>query len=204
MLLKIHPDNPSERKIAQVIDILDKGGVVIYPTDTVYGLGCDIFNRKAIEKVCRIRGLDPKKAQLSFICEDISQIAEYSKPIDNELFRLMKQILPGPYTLILNANNQVPKLLKSRRSTFGVRLPDHQIITDIVKGLGRPVLTTSLKSEDEILEYFSDPVDIHDDFEKLVDVVIDGGPGSNIPSTVIDCTGNEPVVIREGAGSVDW
>lgn len=204
MLLKIHPDNPSQRKIAQVIDILEKGGVVIYPTDTVYGLGCDIFNRKAVEQVCRIRGLDPKKAQLSFICEDISQVAEYSKPIDNEVFRLMKQILPGPYTLILKANNEVPKLLKSRRSTFGVRLPDHPIIAELVKGLGRPILTTSLKSDDEILEYFTDPIDIHDDFEKRVDVVIDGGTGSNVPSTVIDCTSDEPFVVREGAGPVDW
>ncbi len=203
MLLAIHPDNPSQRKIGQVIDILERGGVVIYPTDTVYGIGCDITNRKAVERVCQIRGLDPKKAQLSFICKDISQVANYSTQIDNEIFRLMKQVLPGPFTFILNANNQVPKVLKNRRSTFGVRVPANNIVQAVVQELGRPILTASLKSDDEILEYFTDPRDIHEDFKRLVDVVIDGGIGGNVPSTVIDCTSGEAVLLREGAGRLD-
>ncbi|MCB0637104.1 MAG: threonylcarbamoyl-AMP synthase, partial [Lewinella sp.] len=149
MLLQIHPDNPSNRKIAQVVETLEAGGIIIYPTDTVYGLGCDIFNKKAVERVCRLRGLDPSKAQLSFICADISQVAEYAVQIDNEIFRLMKQHLPGPYTFILKANNQVPKILKSRRSTFGVRVPNNNIIQELVRQLGRPILTTSLKNDDE-------------------------------------------------------
>lgn len=202
MLLNIHPDTPSARKIGQVVESLEEGGVIIYPTDTVYGLGCDIFNRKAVERVCRIRGLDPTKAQLSFICNDISQVAEYAVQIDNEIFRLMKQHLPGPFTFILKANNKVPKLLKSRRSTFGVRVPDNNIIQELVRRLGRPILTTSLKNDDEVLEYFTDPIDIYEDFAKLVDIVIDGGPGGNVPSTVIDCTGDEPLLVREGAGQL--
>lgn len=202
MLLKIHPDNPSDRKIQQVVDVLRKGGIIIYPTDTIYGLGCDIENSKAVDRICKLRGLDPVKANLSFICTDISQVAQYTKPIDNEVFKLMKHNTPGPFTFILNSNNQVPKMFKNRKRTVGVRIPSNHIPLAIVKALGRPILTTSLRSADEILEYFTDPIDIYDDFEKLVEVVIDGGMGSNVGSTVVDCTSNDPEVIREGAGEL--
>ncbi len=203
MLLKINPDNPEGRKIRQVVESLEDGGIIIYPTDTVYGIGCDIFNHKAVEKVCRIRGLKPSKAMLSFICKDISQISEYSAPIDNTTFRIMKRNLPGPFTFILKANNAVPKLLKNKKRTIGVRIPDHNVPLQIVEELGRPLLTTSLKSDDEILQYFTDPVDIYEDFKKLVDIVIDSGPGGNQPSTVVDCTEEVLELIREGAGELE-
>ncbi len=202
MLLQIHPDNPDERKIRQVTEVLAKGGIIIYPTDTVYGIGCDIFNQAAVERICRLRGLDPAKAMLSFICQDISQVSEYATQIDNAVFRVMKHNLPGPFTFILKANNKVPKLLKNRKSEFGVRVPDNNIVMALVRELGRPILTTSLKSEDLIQEYFTDPIDIHNDFEKLVDLVIDGGPGGNVASTIINCTGPSPELVREGAGQL--
>ena len=204
MLLDIHSVNPDKRKISQVVDRLEKGGVIIYPTDTVYGIGCDIFNKKAVERIYKIRGLNPKKARLAFICENISQIAEYSAQIDNETFRLMTQILPGPYTLILKGNHKVPKIMVGKRTTIGVRVPENKIALEIVKALGRPILTASLKADDEIKEYFSTAEEIYDDFGKLVDVVIDGGPGNNEPSTVIDCTTNPPELIRQGAGKILW
>ncbi|GJM35425.1 MAG: threonylcarbamoyl-AMP synthase [Saprospiraceae bacterium] len=200
MLLNINPENPEGRKIDQVIRILEKGGVVIYPTDTVYGLGCDINNQKAVERICRIRGLDPKKAMLSFMCSDISQVANYTAQIDNQVFRLLKRNIPGPFTFVLKSNNKVPKLFKNRKQTVGIRIPDNRIVQHLLEALGRPILTTSLKSDDEILEYFTDPIDINDDFKNLVDVVIDGGIGGNVASTVVDCTDIEPVILREGAG----
>lgn len=200
MLLKINPDNPEGRKIKQVVESLQDGGIIIYPTDTVYGLGCDIFNPKAVEKICRLRGLKPEKAMLSFICEDISQIADYAYQIDNEVFKVLKKNLPGPFTFVLRANNTVPKLFKNRKRTIGVRIPENNIARNIVKELGRPILSISLKSDDEILEYFTDPIDIFDDFKKLVDIVIDGGIGNNNPSTVVDCTGDDLEVIRQGVG----
>lgn len=202
MLLRINPENPEGRKIRQVVESLQNGGVIIYPTDTVYGLGCDIFNHKAVEKICRLRDLDPKKAMLSMVCKDISQISEYAAQIDNNVFKLMKKHLPGPFTFVLKAGNGVPKLFKNRKRTIGVRVPNNQIVSDIVEGLGHPILTTSLKSDDEILEYFTDPIDINEDFKKLVDIVIDGGIGGNVPSTVIDCTDDTPALLRAGAG--DW
>jgi len=202
MLVKIHPDNPGRRQIQQVTDILKKGGIVIYPTDTVYGIGCDIYHQEAVHRICQIRRLDPVKAHLSFICKDISQISEYTQPIDNEVFRLMKQHLPGPFTFILKSNNKVPKLFKNKKNTVGVRIPDNNIILALVEALGNPILTTSLKSDDEILEYFTDPIDIHTDFEHLVDMVIDGGIGGNVASTIINCTVLPPEVIREGAGAL--
>lgn len=200
MLLKINHDNPEERKIKQVVESLQEGGIIIYPTDTVYGLGCDIFNPKAVERICRLRGLKPEKAMLSFICEDISQIADYAYQIDNEVFKVLKKNLPGPFTFVLRANNTVPKLFKNRKRTIGVRIPENNIARNIVKELGRPILSISLKSDDEILEYFTDPIDIFDDFKKLVDIVIDGGIGNNNPSTVVDCTGDDLEVIRQGVG----
>lgn len=202
MLLQINPDNPQGRKLDHAIKALEDGGVIIYPTDTVYGLGCDIMNKKAVARIARLRGLDPGKALFSFICKDISQVSEYAAQISNDVFRVMKHNLPGPFTFILKANNRVPKILKNRKDTIGVRIPDNQIILSLVERLGRPILTTSLKSDDEILEYFTDPRDIYDDYAKLVDLVIDGGPGGNQPSTVIDCTGDQPTMVREGAGAL--
>jgi len=203
MLLKINPDNPEGRKIRQAVDILEDGGVIIYPTDTVYGLGCDIYNHKAVERICKLRGLDPAKARLSLICKNISQVSDFAQQIGNEVFRLMKKHLPGPFTFVLNSNNQVPKLFKNRKRTIGIRIPDNNICMAIVEELGRPILTASLKSDDEILEYFTDPIDIYEDFKKLVDLVIDGGIGGNVPSTVVDCTGQEPVILREGTGEIE-
>lgn len=202
MLLNIHPENPDPRKIQQAAKVLEKGGIIIYPTDTVYGIGCDIFDRKAVDRICKLRGLDPVKARLSFICKDLSQVSQFAKQLDNETFRLMKRNLPGPFTFVLKSNNEVPKLFKNRKKTIGVRIPDNQIVLDLVEALGRPILTTSLKSDDEILEYFTDPIDIYDDFKKLVDLVIDGGVGGNEPSTVVDCTGDDFEVLREGAGDL--
>ena len=203
MLLKIHPENPSERKIKQVVDVLEKGGVIIYPTDTVYGLGCDIFNRKAVEKICQLRQLNPLKANLTFICENISQLAEYSAQLDTELFRLLKRNLPGQFTFILKGNNKIPKLFKNRKKTIGVRIPENAISQAIISNLGRPILSISLKSDDEILEYFTDPEEIYPDFKKLVDLVIDGGIGDNVPSTVVDCTSDEAIIIRQGKGILE-
>lgn len=202
MLLKINPDNPEGRKIRQVVEHLKEGGIIIYPTDTVYALGCDIENSNAIDRICKLRGLDPKKANLAMICQDISQLSTYTQQINNSTFRLLKKNLPGPFTFILPAANNVPKLFKNRKKTIGVRIPEHNVTAAIVEVLGRPILTTSLKSDDEILEYFNDPADIYEDFKKLVDVVIDSGPGGNVPSTVVDSTEIDPAIIREGAGQL--
>ncbi len=205
MLLEIHPDNPSERKIRQVVDLLEKDGVIIYPTDTVYALGCDLMSKKGLEKIARIRGINPSKARFSFICENFSQLAEYAAQIDNEVFRLMKQLLPGPYTFILKASHQVPKLIQGKRASIGVRVPDNNIPLEIVRMLGRPIITASLKTdqEDDFLEYLTDARDIDDRFGKLVDLIVDGGPGGNDGSTVIDCTTSPPELIRQGAGPID-
>lgn len=200
MLLDINAQNPQTRLITKLVQILEEGGVIIYPTDTVYGIGCDITNKKAVERVAQIRGLDPGKALFSFICEDISQVSEYAAQISNDVFRVMKHNLPGPFTFILKANNKTPKILKNRKETIGVRVPDNNIIMALVKELGRPILTASLKNDDEILEYYIDAESIYADFGKIVDAVIDGGPGHNVPSTIIDCTGSEPLLQREGAG----
>ena len=203
MLLKVNPDNPEGRKIRTAVEILERGGVIIYPTDTVYALGCDINDNKAVDKICKLRGLDPNKAHLSLICRDISQVSDYSQQIDNQVFRLMKKHLPGPFTFVLNSNNQVPKMFKNRKRTIGIRIPDNNICMAIIEALGHPILTASLKSDDEILEYFTDPIDIYEDYKKLVDLVIDGGIGGNMPSTVVDYTGAEPVIIREGTGVLE-
>ncbi|MFT4761453.1 MAG: tRNA threonylcarbamoyl adenosine modification protein (Sua5/YciO/YrdC/YwlC family) [Paraglaciecola sp.] len=202
MLLEIHPKNPDARKIQQAVKILEKGGIIIYPTDTVYGIGCDIFNQKAVDKICKLRGLNPVKARLSFICKDIAQVAEYAKQIDNEAFRLIKKNTPGPFTFVLNSNNEVPKMFKNKKRTIGVRIPDNKIVLELVEQLGRPILTTSLKSDDEILEYFTDPVDIYEDFKNQVNLVIDGGIGGNMASTVVDCTDGDFNILREGSGEL--
>lgn len=200
MLLHIHPDNPQQRNIQTVVDSLRRGGVIIYPTDTIYGLGCDIYNTDAIERICRIKNIDPKKAQFSFICSDLGHINDFTKTIDKPTFRLLKQLLPGPYTIILEASKQVPKMLKTKKDTVGIRVPDHEICQAIVKELGHPIMSVSLPMDAEV-EYYTDPEIMHDLFEKQVDIVIDGGPGGIIPSTVIDCTQGEPELVRKGAGN---
>jgi len=203
MLIKIYPENPNEKAIEQVVEVLKKGGLIIYPTDTVYGLGCDITNQKAIEKICRLRGVKPEKANFSFVCHDLSHIADYIKPIDNPTFRILKKALPGPFTFIFNANNNVPKLLSSNKKTVGIRVPDNNIARLIVKELGNPILSTSIKDDDELIEYSTDPELIHEKYENLVDLVVDGGYGDNEASTVIDCTSGEFEVIREGKGIIE-
>ncbi|MCB0607056.1 MAG: threonylcarbamoyl-AMP synthase [Lewinellaceae bacterium] len=203
MLLRIHPDNPEQRKINQVIETMQAGGVIIYPTDTVYGLGCDILQPRAVDKICAIRGLDPNKAMLTMICKDISQVAAYAQQIDNQVYRILRKHLPGPFTFVLKAGRQAPKVFHNRKNTIGFRIPDNHIAQAIVDTLGRPILSASLKSDDEILEYFTDPEDIFRDFQKIVDIVIDGGIGNNVPSTIVDCTGDEPEIIREGAGTLE-
>lgn len=200
-LLKIHPETPEERKIRKVVECLRNGGVVIYPTDTVYGIGCDIHNRRAVERLCQIKGVDPKKALLSFICHDLSHIAEYAK-VDTPTFKIMKKALPGPFTFILPANTKAPDGVLYKRSTVGIRVPNHTIPRLIVEQLGNPIITSSIHDEDEIIEYTTDPEMIYQRFRHLVDIIIDGGVGSNIPSTIVDCSDSEPTVVREGAGDI--
>lgn len=202
MLVKIHPEHPSERKMEQVYETLREGGLIIYPTDTVYGLGCDIYNRKAVERIAEIKGVDLKKANFSFICYDLSHMAQFTKSIDNETFKLIKSHIPGPFTFILKANNKVPNLFQSRKKTVGIRVPDNPIALEIVRLLGHPIMTTSVVDKDEVIEYTTNPELIDEKYAKLVDMVIDGGPGGNIPSTVVDCTGEAPEIVRQGKGAL--
>ena len=203
MLLRIHEENPNARFIEQAVDILKKGGVIIYPIDTVYGIGCDITNQKAIERVCKIRGLKPEKSNLSFICYDLTDISQYTKPFDTAVFRILKKALPGPFTFIFNASSQVPKLLSTKKKTVGIRVPDNNIVREIVKELGNPIVTSSIRDEDDIIEYSTDPELIYEKYQDLVDLVIDGGYGDNVASTVVDVTSGEFEVIREGKGDLD-
>ncbi|PWG80711.1 L-threonylcarbamoyladenylate synthase [Pararcticibacter amylolyticus] len=202
MLLRIYPENPNEKAIQQIVDVLKNGGLIIYPTDTIYGLGCDITNQKAIEKICQLRGIKPEKANFSFICHDLSHISEYVKPIDTSVFRLLKKALPGPYTFIFEATNKVPKLLSSNKKTVGIRVPDNNIAREIVKQLGNPIVSTSIRDEDEILEYSTDPELIHEKFRDQVDIIIDAGYGGNIASTVVDCTTGDFKIVRQGKGNL--
>ena len=203
MLLKLYEKNPDQKVVQKVVELLQYGGVIIYPTDTVYGIGCDITKARAVERVARIKGVRPEKARFSFICSDLSHLSDFANHVDNTTFKLMKSFLPGPYTFILNASTQVPKSIKQKRKTVGIRIPDNNIILEIVRQLGNPILTTSLKEDDQILEYPTDPELIYEEYRDLVDAVIDGGYGGLIPSTIIDCSGDEPEVIREGLGEVD-
>lgn len=203
MLLKIYEDNPNPKAIQQAVDVLKKGGIIIYPTDTVYGIGCDITNQKAIERVCQIRGLKPDKSNLSFICYDLTDISNYTKPFDTAVFRVLKKALPGPFTFIFNASGQVPKLLSSKKKTVGIRVPDNNIVREIVKELGNPIVTSSIHDEDEIIEYSTDPELIYEKYQELVDIVIDGGYGGNVASTVVDLTSGDFEVVREGKGDLD-
>ena len=202
-LLRIHPLNPEGRKIQRTIEILKRGGIIIYPTDTIYGIGCDLMNRKAIERLCHVMDIKPHKLDLSFICNDLSHISEYVKRIDTPVFKILKKALPGPYTFILESSSKVPRILNVNKKTVGIRIPDHAIPRSIVDQLGNPLITSSIKDDDIIKEYTTDPEEIYEDFKHSVDLVIDGGPGNNIPSSVIDCTGDQIVVVREGLGSVD-
>ncbi len=198
MLIRLHPENPQPRLLKQIVECLKDGGVIAYPTDTIYGLGCDIFQHKAIERICRIKNVDPAKAQLSFICRDLSNLSEYTKSIDTPLYRLLKNKLPGPYTFILPASKQVPKILQSKKSTIGLRIPDNKICCAILETLGNPILSASLPGE--MVEEYTDPEVIYERFENLVDFVIDGGHGGIVPSTVVDCTTDQWTLIRQGAG----
>lgn len=200
--IKIYPENPNEREIAKVVKVLKDGGLVIYPTDTVYGLGCDITNTKALEKIAKIKGIKLEKANFSFVCSDLKNISDYVRQIDTPTFKILKRALPGPYTFILPGNNSLPKEFK-KKNTVGIRVPDNNIAIELVKQLGNPIVSTSIYDEDEVLEYTTDPELIFEKWQNIVDVVIDGGYGDNYASTVIDLSGNEPEVIREGKGSLD-
>ncbi len=204
MLLRLNYDNPHPKDIQFIVDCLKNDGLIIYPTDTVYSIGCDITKPKAIEKICRLKNIKPEKANFSFVCSDLSHLSNFTKPISNSLFRVMKKALPGPYTFILEANGNVPKLLKQNKKTVGIRVPDNIICNTIIQALGNPIITTSLHNmEDDILDYYTDPEVIHNQYHKLVDIVIDGGFGNLYASTVLDCSTDEIVVIREGLGSLD-
>ncbi|MCH8533947.1 MAG: threonylcarbamoyl-AMP synthase [Flavobacteriaceae bacterium] len=201
-IIKIYEENPSEKEIKKIVKVLRNGGLIIYPTDTVYGLGCDIKNSTALEKVARIKGIKLEKANFSFICEDLSNLSEYVAQINASTFKILKRNLPGPYTFILPGNNNLPSVFKKKK-TVGIRVPDNSIAQAIVAELGNPIISTSIKDEDEVIEYTTDPELIKEKWDKLVDVVVDGGFGGNIASTIIDLTGDEPVLIREGKGSTE-
>jgi tRNA threonylcarbamoyl adenosine modification protein (Sua5/YciO/YrdC/YwlC family) len=203
VLLKIYPNNPNEKHLQQVVECLKEGGLIIYPTDTVYGLGCDIYQAKAVERLCQIRNIKPEKANLSFICYDLSHLSDFVKPIDNSLYRILKHALPGPFTFILNANNKVPKLMHSNKKTVGIRVPDHPIARGIVNLLGNPIVSTSIHDDDEVLEYSTDPELIYEKYKDQVDIVIDAGYGALEASTVVDFTSDEPMILRQGKGNFD-
>lgn len=203
MLVRMFNENPNPREVQKVVDVLRNGGLIIYPTDTVYGLGCDITQSKAVEKVARIKGVKLEKAHFSFICSDLSHLSDYTKPISNSTFKLMKKNLPGPFTFILEANTNVPKYFKGKKKTVGIRVPDNNIIHDIIAELGNPILSTSVHDDDEILEYTTDPELIYEKYSDLVDIVIDGGYGELVPSTIVDCSNDEIVILREGKGILE-
>lgn len=203
MLLRIYDENPNPKHIRQIVDLLEDGGIIIYPTDTVYAMGCDILATKAIEKIARFKGLNPKNPELSLIFHDMSQLSEYTIIRDNNIFKLLKRNLPGPFTFIVQANNQIPKLFKNKKKTVGIRIPDNNIVLELVRELGRPIITTSIHDPDELIEYTTDPELIYEKYRDFTDTVIDGGFGKNEASTIVDCTGDEIVVVRQGLGVLD-
>jgi len=203
MLLKIYPQNPEGKKLDLALDILRSGGTIIYPTDSVYSLGCNLLDHKAVVKVARIKGLKPEKANFTIIFKDLSTISEYTRPFDTWVYKLMKKALPGPFTFILEANSNVPKIFKSKKKTIGIRVPDNDIPRMLVKRLGNPIISTSIKDEDEVVEYITDPELIHEKYQNMVDVVIDGGFMNNTATTIVDCTGAEPVILRQGIGDLE-
>lgn len=202
MLIKLYEENPNPKIIRTIVETLLDGGIIIYPTDTVYGMGCDIMNQKAVEKVAHLKGIKTENTSFSFICSGLSDLSDYTKPISGTVFKLIKRYFPGPFTFILNANNKVPRYFKGKKKTVGIRIPDNNIIRSIVKELGNPILSTSIHDDDEILEYTTDPELIFEKYQNIVDIIIDGGYGGLIPSTVVDCTGNAPEIIREGKGII--
>jgi tRNA threonylcarbamoyl adenosine modification protein (Sua5/YciO/YrdC/YwlC family) len=202
MYIHIHPENPGQRQLIKVAEILKKGGIAIYPTDTIYAMGCDLKQSKAIEKLASFKGVNPGKPDFSFIFYDLSHLSEYTSPISNYIFKLMRRNLPGPFTFILRANNQIPKIFKKQKKTIGVRIPDCLIVRELVKEVGNPILTTSIHDPDEVIEYTTDPELIYEKYKNFADVVIDGGFGKNEASTIVDCTDDEPVIIRQGAGEL--
>jgi tRNA threonylcarbamoyl adenosine modification protein (Sua5/YciO/YrdC/YwlC family) len=201
--IKIHPKNPEQRKIMHVTSVLKNGGVIVYPTDTIYGIGCDLMNRRATLRLCDILEIRPHKLDLSFICVDISQVSEYVRRIDTPTFKLLKKALPGPFTFILESSSNVPRILESNKKTVGIRIPHHEVPKMIVQSLGNPLITSSIKNDDVIREYTTDPEEIYEDFKSIVDVVIDSGVGGNIPSTVVDCTTGELKILRQGLGDLE-
>jgi tRNA threonylcarbamoyl adenosine modification protein (Sua5/YciO/YrdC/YwlC family) len=203
MLIEIHPKNPEPRKITEVVGLLRKGGVAIVPTDTIYAFVCAISQYKGFEKICRIKGVKPEKANFSMMCSDLSNISFYTKPFDRSVYKVLNRALPGPYTFILEASHEVPSLFRSRKKTIGLRVPDHPIIQSLIAALGEPLVATSLHDLDSIREYPTDPVEIAEQWEQVVDVVVDGGAGHLVPSTIVDCTGGEPEITRAGAGDRD-
>lgn len=200
MLIKLYPENPNQKEIDKIVEILNNGGLIIYPTDTVYAIGCNALNVRAVEKVCKLKGINPDKNNLSIICYDLSNITEYAK-VNNATFKLMKKNLPGAFTFILNTTSSLPKIYKNRK-TVGIRVPDNNIIRELARVLGSPILTTSIKDDDEVIEYSTDPELIEEKYHDIVDVVIDGGYGGIEASTVVDCTEDEPVIIRQGKGEL--
>jgi tRNA threonylcarbamoyl adenosine modification protein (Sua5/YciO/YrdC/YwlC family) len=203
MLLKIYPQNPDPRKIETVLECLRDGGVIVYPTDTVYAIGCDIMKPRAVERVAAIKGIKAEKANFSIVCSDLSHIADYTKPFSTEIYKLMKKTLPGPFTFILNANNNVPKIFQNRKKTIGIRVPDHPVSRMLVEEFGNPIIASSIYDNDEIIEYTTDPELIYENYAHLVDLVIDGGNGGNIASTILDCTGSEIEIVRQGKGVLE-
>ena len=203
MLIRLHPDIPSQRHIRHIAEVLEHGGLVIYPTDTIYAIGCDVNKPKALERLAHLKGANPKNPDFSFIFSDIRQVAEYTPPLDKTVFKLLKHNLPGPFTFILPANHKVPKLFKGKKKTIGVRIPGNNIPLEIVRALGRPILSSSIHAEDEVIDYITDPGLIYERYGHLADIVIDGGYGNNVASTGVDCTGEEPVIVREGIGKLE-
>ena len=202
MFVRLYEDNPNERDICSIVAVLKEGGVIIYPTDTIYAIGCDINNVKAVQRVCQLKGVKPEKASFSMICRDLSNIATYAK-VSNETFKVMKRNLPGPYTFILPATSKLPNVLMNKRKTIGIRVPDNRIVMAIVEELGNPLLTTSVKADDDVVEYMTDPELIYEKYGKSVDVVVDGGYGQNVASTVVDCTGPSIEIVRQGIGELE-
>jgi len=203
MLLRIYPENPNQDRIRKVVDVLDGGGIIIYPTDTVYAMGCDIKANKSIDKIARLKGLNPLNPDMSLIFHDMSQLSEYTIIRDNSVFKLLKRNLPGPFTFIVQANNQIPKLFKNKKKTVGIRIPDNVIVLELVKELGRPIITTSIHDPDEVIEYITDPELIYEKYRDFAEIVINGGYGKNEASTIVDCTSEEIKIIRQGLGILE-
>jgi tRNA threonylcarbamoyl adenosine modification protein (Sua5/YciO/YrdC/YwlC family) len=199
-LLSIHPINPEPRKIARVLEVLKEGGIIVYPTDTIYGIGCDLMNRRAVEHLCHIVEIKPQKLDLSFICSSVSHVSEYVKRLETHEFKTLKRFLPGPFTFLFESSSKVPKILGVNKKTVGIRIPDHRIPLDIVALMGNPLITSSIKDDDHLKEYTTDPEEIFEDFKHKVDLVVDGGTGGNVPSTVVDFTEGPPKIIRQGLG----